>query len=114
MRTPTARRAHHLIPRSLVVLCLLLTAACSDPTPSRTQPEGATGVLAKALIVAERQEGVCESRVRLAYEWYDEVRDKMLPICCPDLSFGLRTTTYLYFAALMNWLKASHQTTTVV
>lgn len=114
MRTPIAVRAHRVVPRILTVLAVLFASGCSEPAPPRTQPEGATGVWAKALVVAERQEGVCESRVRLAYEWYEEVRDKMLPIFCPDLSFGLRTTSYLYFAALMNWLKASHQTTTVV
>ena len=54
MRTTTAARAPRLSPRTLAALALLLATACSDTAPSRTQPEGATGTSAKAVVVAER------------------------------------------------------------
>ena len=79
MRTTTAARAPRLSPRVLATLTLLLAAACTDTAPSRTQPEGATGTSAKALVVAERSmvvaahpvaaEAGTQGSLRLARSW---------------------------------------------
>lgn len=54
MRTSTTRRAHRVTPCMFATLAVLLVSACTDSAPSRSQPEGATGTSATALVVGER------------------------------------------------------------